>query len=80
LVARAWTRQKEVAIRKALGATRLRIIRQFLSESGLLAVVGGAIGLLFSLWGIRFLRTIAPLYTPRREQIKLDGNVGSGVI
>jgi predicted permease len=75
LVARAWTRQKEVAIRKALGATRLRIIRQLLSESVLLALAGGALGFLFSAWGIRALRAIAPPYTPRVDRLRLDGNV-----
>ena len=75
LVARAWTRQKELAIRRALGATRLRIVRQLLSESLLLATAGGALSLFFSLWGIRLLRAIAPPYTPRADHIRLDGNV-----
>ncbi len=75
LVARAWTRQKELAIRRALGATRLRIVRQLLSETLLLAIAGGTLGLFFSLWGIRLLRVIAPPYTPRVDHIRLDGNV-----
>jgi len=75
LVARSWTRQKELAIRRALGATRLRIVRQLLSETLLLALAGGALGLFFSLWGIRLLRVIAPPYTPRVDHIRLDGNV-----
>jgi putative ABC transport system permease protein len=75
LVARSWTRQSELAIRKAFGASRLRIIRQLLSESLLLAVAGGTLGLFLSLWGIRFLRVIAPPYTPRVDYIRLHGNV-----
>ncbi len=75
LVARSWTRQRELAIRKALGATRPRVLRQFLSESLLLAMAGGAMGLFFSLWGIRLLRVLAPPYTPRADRILLDANV-----
>ncbi|MBZ5496249.1 MAG: ABC transporter permease [Acidobacteriia bacterium] len=75
LVARSWTRQRELAIRTALGATRLRILRQFLAESLLLALAGGAVGLFFSIWGIDLLRMLAPPYTPRVDLIRLDGNV-----
>jgi putative ABC transport system permease protein len=75
LVARSWTRQRELAIRKALGATRLRILRQLLAESLLLALAGGALGLFLSLWGIHLLRVLAPPNTPRMDFIRLDGNV-----
>jgi predicted permease len=75
LVARSWTRQRELAIRKTLGATRLRIVRQLLSESLLLALAGGALGLCFSVWGIHLVRAMAPSYTPRLDQIRLDGHV-----
>jgi predicted permease len=75
LVARARTRQNELAIRKTLGASRIRIVRQLLAESLLLALAGGALGLLFSVWGIRALRAIAPPGTPRVDRIHVDHNV-----
>ena len=75
LVSRSWALQRELAIRRTLGATRFRIARQLFCESLLLAVAGGALGLLLSVWGIRVIRAIAPPYTPRVEYIRLDGNV-----
>ncbi|HKV26694.1 MAG TPA: ABC transporter permease [Candidatus Acidoferrales bacterium] len=75
LLARGWVRQKEVAIRQALGATRLRIIRQFLAESILLALAGGALGLVLSVWGIWLVRAAAPPDTPRLSNVQLDANV-----
>jgi ABC-type lipoprotein release transport system permease subunit len=75
LTARAWSRQKEIAIRQALGATRLRIVRQLLSESLLLAMAGGALGLLLSVEGIRVLRAIMPPHTPRLDRIVIDARV-----
>lgn len=75
LIARSWARQKEVAIRETLGATRRRLIRQLLSESVLLALLGAAFGLLLAHWGINVLREMAPPYTPRLDEVGLDGFV-----
>jgi putative ABC transport system permease protein len=75
LLARAATRQKEMAIRTALGAGRMRIVRQLLTESLLLAIVGGIIGVLLALWGVEFLRSASADSLPSTAAIKLDGSV-----
>src|SRR5262249_21941511 len=74
-LARATIRQKELAVRSALGAGRWRIIRQLLTESVLLAVVGGAFGLLVAVWGISLILKVSPNGIPRSQEIGLDGNV-----
>lgn len=72
LIARSWARQSETAIRQTLGATRGRLIRQFLSESVLLSVMAGSLGFLLAFSGVRLLRIIAPPGTPRLNDVGLN--------
>jgi putative ABC transport system permease protein len=75
LLTRGVARQKEIAIRVALGAGRRRIIRHLLTESVFLALIGGGLGLLLSLWGIDALRALSPANLPRIEEIGIDRTV-----
>jgi putative ABC transport system permease protein len=75
LLARASTRQREIAIRTALGASRVRVIRQLLTESLLLSITGGVIGLLLAFWGVDFLSAAIPADIPRIKEMGLDLNV-----
>ncbi|HJR05678.1 MAG TPA: ABC transporter permease [Pyrinomonadaceae bacterium] len=75
LLARAAVRQKEISIRVALGASRLRLVRQFLTESVLLAVLGGGVGLLLSLWGVSLLKAFIPENISQVEAITIDARV-----
>lgn len=75
LLSRAASRQKELALRAALGAGRTRLIRQMLTESVLLAVMGGALGVILAYWGIRLLLALAPDNVPRLNEITIDPRV-----
>src|SRR5262245_40130958 len=75
LLARATVRQREVAVRAAMGAGRWRIVRQLLTESMLLAILGGALGILLAWWALRLLVDLSPANIPRLENIRLDGRV-----
>ena len=75
LLARSAAREKEIAIRLALGASRWRIARQLLTESTLLGLAGGSAGLLVAFWGVDSIVALAPGNLPRMDQVHLDGRV-----
>jgi putative ABC transport system permease protein len=75
LLASAATRQREMAIRTALGASRLRVMQQLLTESLVLALAGGVIGLLLALWGVAAITKLLPRDFPRLGEINLDWRV-----
>jgi putative ABC transport system permease protein len=75
LLARVSGRQKEIAVRTALGATRGRVIRQMLAESTLLAGLSGAAGVLLGMWGIAGLRPLIPREVPLIQAVSLDWRV-----
>jgi putative ABC transport system permease protein len=75
LLARGEARQREVAVRTALGATRWRVVKQLLSESALLAVIGGGAGILLAYWGLAAIIANSPRNIPRLEEVGLDRRV-----
>src|SRR4029450_3543829 len=75
LLARAAVRQKEIALRVALGASRFRLIRQFLTESILLGVIGGVLGLLLAVVGLKLLTAFIPPNIPQIKAITIDSRV-----
>jgi putative ABC transport system permease protein len=75
LLARSAARQKEIAIRAAMGASRTRVLRQMLTESILLSTIGGLAGLLLSIWLTDLLISIIPEGAPRLDQVGIDYHV-----
>jgi putative ABC transport system permease protein len=74
-LARSAVRRRESAVRVALGAARSRLVRQALTETISLALVGGIIGIVLAQWGVRALVSVAPAELPRLDEIHVDGRV-----
>lgn len=75
LLAKTASRQKEIAIRSALGASRWRVVRQLLTESTIMALIGGAFGLLLAFWGVALITRLLPPDFPRIQEIQIDWRV-----
>jgi len=75
MLVRAAARQKEIALRASLGASRIRLIRQLLTESVLLAVIGGALGVVIAMFGVDLLLKIGEGSIPITADVKIDGTV-----
>jgi putative ABC transport system permease protein len=74
-LARSAAREGELAVRSALGAGRLRLVRQLLTESVVLSIAGGVAGLLIAIWGSDALVTLQPAGIPRIGEVRVDGSV-----
>jgi predicted permease len=75
LLAKSVARTREIAIRAAVGATRSRIVRQLITESTVMALLAGAVGVLLAFWGARVLVALAPADVPRLAEAGIDGHV-----
>ena len=75
MLVRAATRQKEIALRAALGASRIRLIRQMLTESVLLAVIGGGLGVLIAVFGVDLILKLSEGSIPITAEVKIDATV-----
>ena len=75
LLARALSRSKELAVRAALGASRWRLARQVLVETGVIAVLGGCLAALIAVWSLDTIRAIGPANVPRFQETSIDSNV-----
>jgi putative ABC transport system permease protein len=72
ILSRGLQRQREIATRTALGASRSRIVRQLLAESLLLSFLGGVLGLLLAIWGVDIFRVLAPAGIPRIDELRIE--------
>jgi putative ABC transport system permease protein len=75
MLSRGVTRQRELAIRAAVGASRARMARQLFTESAVFSIVGGTLGLVLAWWLVRLLPVVAPVWLPRLDGVELDGSV-----